>query len=299
MNAPHISVVMATKNPGRHLYPCLDSLRDQDPSVTAEIIVADASTDGSEQLIRTRYPNVRVLHFDTSMGPPQLIREALRQARGQIIAVTDAYCRFPPQWLANLSQAHEMDYAVIGGAVENGNSDGLFGWACFFADYGAFMLPAQPRVTALLAGNNVSYKKWLLDQKLGSMYDGFWKVFFHRDLEREGIQFLFDPSLVVYYTRHNTLFSFLTRYYRNARLFAAFRCNRISLASRFLRVIASPALPPVLLYQRLRARLTKKAHLLRFLLSLPLLTLFVTVWAAGEFSGYLQGPNRLCKERAQ
>ena len=299
MNAPHISVVMATKNPGQQLYPCLDSLRDQDQSITAEIIVADASTDDSEQIIRARYPDVRVLHFDASMDSPQLIREALRQARGQIIAVTDAYCRFPPHWLANLQRAHEMDYAVIGGAVENGNSDGLLNWACFFADYGAFMLPAQRRVTPLLAGNHVSYKKWLLDQKLGSMDDGFWKVFFHHDLEREGMQFLFDPSLVVYYTRRNTLVSFLMRYYRNARLFAAFRCKRISPASRFLRVIASPALPPLLLYQRLRAGLTKKAHRLRALLSLPLLALFVTVWAAGEFSGYLQGPKRLCKERAR
>ena len=299
MNAPQISVVIATQNSASYLCPCLDSLRNQDQSAAAEIIVADASTDGSAEIIRGRYPDVLLLHCDRPLGLPGLLREALRQARGQIIAVTDAYCRFPPQWLANLRQAHERDYAVIGGAVENANSDGLFGWACFFADYGAFMLPAQPRVTPLLAGNHVSYKKWLLDQKLGSMDDGFWKVFFHRDLEREGIQFLFDPSLVVYYTRRNTLVSFLMRYYRNARLFAAFRCKRISLASRFLRVIASPALPPVLLYQRLRARLTKKAHLLRFLLSLPLLTLFVTVWAAGEFSGYLQGPNRLCKERAQ
>src|SRR5713226_1316042 len=134
MNAPQISVVIATQNSASYLCPCLDSLRNQDQSDAAEIIVADASTDGSEQIIRARYPDVRVLHFDPSMEPPQLIREAFRQARGQIIAVTDAYCRFPAQWLANLRQAHEMDYAVIGGAVENGNSDGLFGWACFFAD---------------------------------------------------------------------------------------------------------------------------------------------------------------------
>src|SRR5260370_38518069 len=104
------------------------------------------------------------------MAPPQLIREALRQARGQIIAVTDAYCRFPPQWLANLSQAHEMDYAVIGGAVVNGNSDGLFGWACFFADSGGFMLPGIPRVTPLLGGNKLSFTKWLLHPSLGFMH---------------------------------------------------------------------------------------------------------------------------------
>jgi glycosyltransferase involved in cell wall biosynthesis len=298
MNAPHISVVMATKNPGQQLYPCLDSLRDQDQSITAEIIVADASTDDSEQIIRARYPDVRVLHFDASMDSPQLIREALRQARGQIIAVTDAYCRFPPHWLANLQRAHEMDYAVIGGAVENGNSDGLLNWACFFADYGAFMLPAPRRVTSVLAGNHVTYKKWLIELKFDSMREGFWKVFFHQDLQREGVRFLFDPSLVVYFTRHDTFLNFCRRYFRNARIFAALRCKRISSASRFLRLITAPALPAVLFYRRLIG-LRTKGHRVRFLLSVPLLALFVTVWAVGEFAGYLLGPGRVLMEPAQ
>src|SRR5260370_7173858 len=144
MNVPQISVVMATKNPAQQLYPCLVSLCDQSPSVTAEIIVADASTDGSEQIIRARYPDVRVLHFDASMASPQLIRAALRQARGQIIAVTDAYCRFPPEWMARLRQAHETEYPVIGGAVENRNSDGLLNWPSFFPHYVPF-IPPPPR----------------------------------------------------------------------------------------------------------------------------------------------------------
>ena len=298
MNVPQISVVMATKNPGLQLYPCLDSLRDQDHSVTAEIIVADASTDGSEQIIRARYPDVRVLHFDASMGSPQLIRDALQQARGQIIAVTDAYCRFPPEWMARLRQAHETEYPVIGGAVENRNSDGVLNWACFFADYGAFMPPASRRVTPMLAGNHVTYKKWLIELKFDSMREGFWKVFFHQDLQREGVRFLFDPSLVVYCTRHDTFLNFCRRYFRNARLFAALRCKRISFASRFLRLITTPALPAVLFCRRLIG-LRTKGHRVRFLLSVPLLALFVTVWAVGEFAGYLLGPGRVLMEPAQ
>ena len=298
MNAPEISVVMATKNPGPQLYPCLDSLRDQDHSVAGEIIVADASTDGSEQIIRARYPDVRVLHFDPSIGPPQLIREALRQARGQIIAVTDAHCRFPPEWMARLRQAHESDFPVIGGAVENRDTSGLVSWACFFADYGAFMLPAPRRVTSVLAGNHVTYKRWLIELKFASIGEGFWKVFFHQDLQREGVRFLFDPSLVVYCNRRDTLLNFSRRYFRSARLFAALRCKRITLASRFLRLVATPALPAVLLYRRLMS-LRTKGHRVQFLLAIPFLALFVTVWAVGEFVGYLRGPGLLLTEPAQ
>lgn len=298
MNVPQISVVMATKNPGQRLYPCLDSLLDQDPSVTAEIIVADASTDGSEQILRARYPDVRVLHFDSSMGPPQLIREALRQARGQIIAVTDAHCRFPPGWTVRLRQAHEADYPVIGGAVENGNSNGLLNWAFFFADYGAFMLPAPRRATSVLAGNHVTYKKSLIELKFDCMREGFWKVFFHQDLQREGVRFLFDPSLVVYCARHDTFLNFSRRYFRDARLFAALRCKRMSSRARFLRLLATPVLPAVLFYRRLIA-LRTRGYRMRFLKSLPFLAVFVTVWAIGEFVGYVLGPGRLLAEPVQ
>src|ERR1700686_78125 len=296
MNAPDISVVIATKNPGQHLRPCLDSLHAQDQSVASEIIVADASTDGSEQIIRVRYPDVHVLHFDPSMGRPQLIREALRQARGQIVALTDVSCRFPPDWMARIRQAHSTDCPVIGGAVENRNSAGLLSWACFFADYGAFMLPASRRDTSVLAGNHVTYKKWLIDLNFDSMREGFWKAFFHQDLQRQGVPFLFDPSLVVYCARQDTFMRFSSRYFCDARLFAALRCKRISAVSRFLRLIATPAIPAVLFYRRLLG-LRTKGHRLRFLLSLPLLAVFVTIWAAGEFAGYLQGSGQLPLEQ--
>src|SRR5260370_42068132 len=113
MNGPQISVVIATQNSSLYLRPCLDSLRNQDQSAAAEIIVADASTDGSAEIIRGRYPDVLLLHSDRPLGLPGLLLEAPRQARGQIIAVTDAYCRFPPQWLANPPQAPEREYPVI------------------------------------------------------------------------------------------------------------------------------------------------------------------------------------------
>lgn len=299
MNAPEISVVMATANPSHSLCACLDSLRNQERSAAAEIIICDASTDGSDEAIRTQYPDVRLLHFERPLTASQLLREGLRQACGQIIAVTDTYCRFPPDWLARLYKAHEADYPVIGGAVENGNPDGLLNWACFYADYVSFVLPARRAATPLLAGNHVSYKKWVIEHQLNSMGDGFFKVFFHWDLERLGVRFLFDPELVVHYTRRSAFRDFLRRYYRNGTFFALFRCKRISPANRFLRLLASPVLPLILLYHRARAVAGKKGHRVRFLLSVPLLAIFVTAWAAGEFMGYLSGAESLSREIIQ
>ena len=291
-----ISVVMAANNPGAAIAECLESLARQTFFSRAEIIVAECSTDGTDARIRTEFPWVTLLHFDRPVGLPELMKEAMRQARGKVMAVTDPHCVFPPDLLEKLFRAHQSDYAVIGGAVENGRSEQLLDWACYFADYAAFMLPSARRATFVLAGNHVTYKSWVIKEALDSMEGGFRKVFFHWELERRGVRFLFDPELVVYYARRNTFAGFMRGYYQHAWLFAAVRTKRMSVAARFMRIITVPVLPAFLLYQRIRPALGKKRNRGKLLLSIPLLALFVTAWATGELKGYLLGPTSLSGE---
>lgn len=298
MNPPEISVVLATQNAVSYVGQCLQALQKQTEGARAEVIVADCSTDGTDEVIRASFPAVRLLHFEQSMSLPMLLREALRRADGRVIVITDPHCTFPPDWLAKIRRAHESEYAVIGGAVENGRADELVGWACHFADYGAFMLPAQRRVTTLLAGNHISYKRWVIERQLDSMEDGFWKVFFHWDLARQGIPFLFDPELVIHHSCPDNLSGFLQRYFRSGRVFAAHRCKRLSPAERLLHLAGAPALPALLLYQRLRTGLGRTGEQVKLFEALPLLAAFVTAWAAGEFSGYLFGSGRASEERS-
>ncbi len=296
MSAPEISVVMAATNVARTVRACLDSLRRQPLFPCTEVIVADCSTDGTDELIRTKFPEVKLLHFSRPVSEPRMLRRALEQARGRIVAVTEPHCTFAADWLEKLRQAHDSEFTVIGGAVENGCPDGLPSWACYFADYGPFMLPSRKKVTSLLAGNHVSYKRNVLEKALPSMRDGFWKVFFHLDLAERDVRFLFDPGLVAYYARPESFRSFLRRYYRRGREFAAFRVKRISGVARFFRLVTAPALPFFLLYQRLRGAWGKGRHTGKLLLSAPLLALLMAAWAAGEFTGSLQDPEPPTKE---
>jgi glycosyltransferase involved in cell wall biosynthesis len=295
MSLPEISIVFATQNSAAYVRRCLDSLQSQ-LNPTVEVIVADASNDGTDELIRREYPKVRLLHFAQPLGMPELMREALQSARGRIVTLIDPGCVFPPDWLDTLRRAHESEYSVIGGAVENGHPDGIVSWACYMVDYYAFTLPARRHVTPLLPGIHLSYKKQILDPALGSMPDGFWKVLLHSDLTLRGIPFLFEPDLVTYYSRPDSFLSFLQRYYRRGWYFAAMRCKRISRVNRFLHVIGFPALPLILFFQRVRAGIGKKSHRIEWLLSLPLQAIFLTGWAMGEWIGFLLGPTRLPAE---
>src|SRR2546427_491189 len=136
MSQPDVSVVMATHNAAGTIGECLESLKKQTFRGEAEIIVADCSTDGTDELIRKRFPGAKVLHFDRPRGVPELIKEAMRHTEGRIVAVTEPHCLFPADWMEKLRRAHESEYSVIGGAVENGRPDGLVSWACYFAGYG-------------------------------------------------------------------------------------------------------------------------------------------------------------------
>jgi len=292
MNAPEISVVMATRNAAAYVEQALESLAGQEAAPETEIIVADSSSDGTGHIIRSRFPKVRLLECNRSAPTPALLLDALRAAEGRIIVLTEPYCRFPSDWLQGLRRAHDSEFAVIGGAVACADSAGLVDWACYFADYGAFLPAAPKRETPVLAGNHVSYKREVVAQALGSMPDGFRKTFFHWDLGRQGARFLFDPELVIHWERRNGFGECMRRFFCNGRDFAVTRSKRIPQSERVLRLLTAPALPALLLYRRLRPVISQRGYTARVFLALPLVAAFVVVWSAGEFLGYLDDPGR-------
>ena len=61
------------------------------------------------------------------------------------MVVTDHHCLIPSDWLEKVRRKHDGEFAVIGGAVEYAGPYSVVSWACYFADYGSFMLPASRR----------------------------------------------------------------------------------------------------------------------------------------------------------
>jgi glycosyltransferase involved in cell wall biosynthesis len=281
-----VSVVVANRDSGADLEECLNSLLHQACSGGIEVLVCDCSVGGAIEHIRSHFPSVRVFPSEAA-DAARALGDALGEAEGEIVVVTDANCRFPQGWLRKLQRAHDSDFAVIGGVVENGCKKGMLGWACYFADYGRFMLPAKRCETSFLAGNHVSYKRSLLERSHHLIENGFYKVFFHWALAKQGVRFLFDPDLVVYYVCPHTFSSFTSNYYCQARAFAEMRCRSDS-RSRLMRLLSVPALPALLLIRRVWPVLGKRRDTGKLLLSIPALAVFATAWSAGEMAGYLR-----------
>ncbi|MGQ9585709.1 MAG: glycosyltransferase family 2 protein [Anaerolineae bacterium] len=100
-----ISVIIPNWNGEAILPTCLDSLRRQSYREFEIIVVDNASTDTSCQVVRERYPEVRLVELPANLGLTGGVNAGIRQARGEAIALLNNDTEAEPHWLEALTQA--------------------------------------------------------------------------------------------------------------------------------------------------------------------------------------------------
>jgi hypothetical protein len=93
MRAPAISVVVTNYNHGRYLPQSLDAILAQTVAPAELIIIDDASTDNSREIIasyQARHGFIRVVQHETNQGVLPVISRALTEARGDYMLSTAA-----------------------------------------------------------------------------------------------------------------------------------------------------------------------------------------------------------------
>jgi GT2 family glycosyltransferase len=85
-----ISVVIVGWNARHYLELCLDSLTTAPPRRSMEIFVVDnASTDGSAEMIETRFPHVELIRNSENLGFAKGNNVAIRRCQGRYIALVN------------------------------------------------------------------------------------------------------------------------------------------------------------------------------------------------------------------
>jgi len=80
---PDASVIIVNWNSKQYLMTCLESIERHTHAVTAEIIVVDnASSDGTAEELRKRYPDVKLIESDVNAGFAKAITSGSRGQRG-------------------------------------------------------------------------------------------------------------------------------------------------------------------------------------------------------------------------
>ncbi len=109
-----VSIVVPIKNRGDLLPNLMKNLSNLDYSDYEIIIVDDCSTDNTKDLLK-QYP-IKSILLENSVGSAEARNIGIREAKNQIIALTDSDCFVSRNWLKNLVP-YLGSYDVVGGRV--------------------------------------------------------------------------------------------------------------------------------------------------------------------------------------
>ena len=133
MNHPLVSVIILNYNGSRWLQPCLQSLRATEYANFKTVVVDNASTDDSIELVRRQFPEVQVLINSENLGFSEGNNVAIRKALAEdaeYVVLLNPDTKVTPRWLAELIAVGEREHEIgILGAVQmKYDSDELNTW---------------------------------------------------------------------------------------------------------------------------------------------------------------------------
>jgi len=110
---PLVSTVVVTFNSRTDIADCLESVLAQEVEDHEVVVVDNASDDGTADLVRSRYPGVRLIHNSRNCGAAAGFNIGLQAARGRYVALLNPDTVVKQGWLMAMLEVMEKD-ATIG-----------------------------------------------------------------------------------------------------------------------------------------------------------------------------------------
>lgn len=288
MKVPDLSVVVPSVNGLGDLVGCLRALERQE-GVQLEIVVVDRLGESVRDTVRREFPGTVVLAVAHDVTIPEMRALAFLNVGAAAVAVIEDHVIVPPSWGRQLVDALAGGADVVGGSIENAATDTLIDWASFLCEYSACIPPLPAGEATWLPGNNIAYRRHLLERFRSVIEEGKWENRLHDAMRAGGVKLICRPEIVVKHKMHYTFTLYLSQRYLYARSYAGARVAGASRGRRLVYGMAAFCLPPLLFYRTVRTIVAKRRHLSHLVASLPLLGIFVTSWGIGEVVGYWFG----------
>jgi glycosyltransferase involved in cell wall biosynthesis len=294
-----LSVVIAANDAARSIDRCLQHLVRSCAGLRAELIVADASTDGTAERVEAFGPPARLIRCEADTLAPHLWAIGYRQATGRVVAFTTGHCLVSPDWATALTRAVAGGADGAGGPLVIDRGTRPLDWAIYYLRYSAFTpyTLGAGRISGEIAGDNAAYARAALDRHAASFDRGFWEVDFHRDLRADGGWLAAVPEAVIAFSKSFPPSTIIRHRFAHGRHFGAGRAKG-GTRSRWQIVVASPLVPFVLAARAARRALRGGSDATastapdgrmpwRFVVALPWFLVLAGAWAAGEARGAL------------
>lgn len=274
-----------------HLQAVLVALNRERAGIALEVLVVSRPDPELRSRVLGEWSWVEVVDVGSDTPIPQMRAAAFAVARAPLIAVLEDHVIVPPGWTQRVVAAARETGGVVGGPLENLATRTLIDRAAFFCEYSHCLPPGPSGDSDWLPGNNVAYPAAMLRQHAAIATAGGWENEIHAAIRRSGGRLVFVPEMVAGHDMSYSFGGYVAQRYLYARSYAGNRIRGASFALRVAYSFATLALPVLLLVRISRNVLGNSRYRQLFLMSLPLLALFVVAWAAGEIVGYLAGPG--------
>jgi glycosyltransferase involved in cell wall biosynthesis len=298
LSVPKLSVVIPSFNSLAVLEKCLVALAPQNTAEIVEILVIrDQSRESAEyQMLQEKFDKIQWLAAPPAATVPKMRLLGITHSQGEIVALIEDDCIVGSNWCTAVIQAHQSPEGAIGGAVEPGAYTKGLDWGVYFCEYARFMQPFAGLVK-VLPGNNVSYKRIVLDQLLQDHPndEGFYEVFMHSALQQAGETLKADPTLVVHNCNSWEFTNISTVPFHHGRGFAGMRF--IHQPWKRIPFLGLALLLPIVQMSRIVIVVIKRRrYIFELFKAIPDIFLFSSSWSFGEFMGYLFGSGNSLKQ---
>jgi len=288
-----VSVIVASVEAEGRISDCLESVMKSARGHAVEVIVVDASRDGSARLVRLSFPDAQLVDVQPGTLTPVLWAEGLARSRGHTVAFTTANNVVSQSWLSELSSGLESGAAGVGGPISLASRSSLTDAAIYFLRYSAFMPRSSANVyeTAEIPGDNSLYRRDALDRHSAALRDGFWEVELHDVLRSEGERLVMVPAAEVEFGRSAALGVISRQRFAHGKHYGRWRVVGHGV-SIFRIVFALPLVPFVMLTRGARRVRAAGGSLRLFTLCSPIFLWLAACWAFGEAVGSITTSKR-------
>ena len=146
LSRPDMSIVIVCWNNRDYLDPCLQSLYDSNLDSSFEVVVVDnGSTDGSQQMLRDKYPDVKIIQNEGNVGLGKASNQGIKSSDGEFILLFNNDTIVNKHALDSIVNVmrEKPDAGAVGLKLLNGDGSFQSGYGNFSTLWEEFLIAIQ------------------------------------------------------------------------------------------------------------------------------------------------------------
>jgi mycofactocin glycosyltransferase len=200
----------------KELRDCLESLRRQTYNRWECIVVNDASSDGTPDVVaeyQGRFGgNLSLVSNPVNLGVAGARNVGIRHAKGELIAFTDADCVVTPDWLSEIVRTCvDPGIAAVGGRIMNDDCRNI--WE--LSEKGHDYVSSVEGPVGYIQGCNMAFDAGVLQSYMfnDEIKYGYEEALLCDSLVRDGHRIWYNPRVVVHHKHRASLRGLLKQKY--------------------------------------------------------------------------------------